>query len=94
MKFPIQLEQINGHFSASMLGNPALRVDAPSREAALSAMQTEISRRIQLGEIVWLDIPQPGMIDFVGILKDDPTLEELREEIYRQRDSKPYPDYE
>lgn len=94
MKFPVQVDQVNGHFSASLLGSPNLRAEGSSREAALSAMQTEISRRVQLGEIVWLDVPPPGMIDFVGILKDDPTLGELRDEIYRRRDLEPYPEYE
>src|SRR5437868_14535729 len=92
MKYPVQISQLNGKYSASLLGNPTLRVDAPSREAALSAIQTEIARRVQSGESVWLDIPPAGMVDFVGILKDDPTLDELVEEIYGQRDSEPYPD--
>ena len=91
MKFPVRIEQVNGHFSASLVGDPAVRVEAPSRESVLAAMKAELARCIDSGEIVLIDVPSTGVTDFVGILKDDPTLEEMVEEIYRQRDLEPYP---
>jgi hypothetical protein len=92
MTLPIRIEQVNGLFSASLIGDPAVRVEAPTRATALTQMQFEISRRMQNGEIVFMDIPPAGTVDFVGILKDDPTLDELRDEIYRLRDLEPYPE--
>jgi hypothetical protein len=73
------------------LGDPTVRVTAPTRAEALVSMQNELHRRMQSGEIVWLDVPAPEPVDFVGILKDDPTLEELVADIYRRRDAEPYP---
>ena len=94
MQFPIHVEQINGHYSAVLIGGPVIRVTAPSRAEVLVRMRNELVRRVQTGEIVWVDVPAPDSIDFVGILKDDPTLEDLREEIQRRRDAEPYPEYE
>jgi hypothetical protein len=91
MQFPIHIEHINGHYSAVLLGGPAIRVTAPSRAEVLVQMRNELFRRVQTGEIVWVDIPAPDPVDFVGILKDDPTLEDLLAEIYRRRDAEPYP---
>ena len=34
-----------------------------------------------------VDFPFDTPVDFMGILADDPTLNELRDEIYRQRDA-------
>ncbi|HJZ89489.1 MAG TPA: hypothetical protein VKE40_01365 [Gemmataceae bacterium] len=94
MQFPIQIEQSNGHYSAVLVGGPTIRVTAPSRAEVLVRMKNELVRRVQTGEIVWVDIPAPDPVEFVGILKDDPTLEDLREEIKRRRDADPYPEYE
>jgi len=94
MQFPIHIEQVNGHYSAVLVGGPAIRVTAPSRAEVLVRMKNELVRRVQTGEIVWVDIPAPEPVDFVGILKDDPTLEDLRDEIKRRRDAEPYPEYE
>jgi hypothetical protein len=94
MQFPIHVEQSNGHYSAVLMGGPAIRVTAPSRAEVLVRMKNELVRRVQTGEIVWVDIPAPDPVDFVGILKDDPTLEDLREEMKRRRDAEPYPEYE
>jgi hypothetical protein len=94
MVVPIRVEQVNGHFSAELVGDPTVRVEAPSRAAVLGRMQAELAQRIRTGEIVLLDVPVTGFVDFVGILKDDPTIEDLVKEIYRQRDLEPYPDSE
>ncbi len=93
MALSVRVEQVNGHYSASLLGDAAVQVDGPSRESALALLRDEVSRRMAAGELVNLNVPNVG-IDFVGILKDDPTLEDLREEIARQRDLEPYPVYE
>ena len=91
MSLPVRIEQLNDHFTASLLGDPNVRVEATSRAAALNQLQFEVSRRLQTGEIVMMDVPSAGLVDFVGMLKDDPTLEELIDDIYRQRDLEPYP---
>ena len=91
MQLPVHVEQVNGHFEAVLLGRPSIRVEAPSRTEALARLRMEISRRLVAGDLVMLDIPVAPLPDIVGILKHDPTLPELVEEIYRQRDAEPYP---
>lgn len=91
MRFPIHVEQVNGHYSAVLVGDPAIRVTAPSRAEVLVRIRNELAHRVQTGEIVWVDVPTPEPVEFVGMFKDDPTLEELVSDIYRHREAEPYP---
>ena len=91
MTFPIQIEQTNGTFTASVLGSQNIRAVARTRAEVIAALRNELDRRITVGEITTLDVPAVGVTSFAGIFKDDPTLAELRDEIYRQRDLEPYP---
>jgi hypothetical protein len=90
MAFPIFIHQDNGHFVATLVGVPEVRVSAPTRDAALAQMQTELRQRMACGEIVFLELPQPGgIMAIAGKYRDDPTLADIRDEIYRQRDAEP-----
>ena len=90
MTIPIQIEQTNGTFTASVLGNQNIRAVAPSRDEVLAALRNELDRRINVGELTTLDVPSVGVTSFAGIFKDDPTLEEIVNEAYRRRDAEPY----
>lgn len=94
MQFPVHVEQVNGHYEAALLGRPSIRAEAPSRAEALVKLRLQVSQSIHAGDLVLLDISVSKTIDFVGILEHDPTLAELREEIYRNRAAEPYPEYE
>jgi hypothetical protein len=87
MTFTVRLEQTDGSYVASVAGDASLRVQGSTREVALDRLRTELSRRIDRGEIVILDIPPTGVTSFAGIFKDDPTLDEIVDEAYRQRDA-------
>lgn len=87
MQFPILVEQSNGKFMATLLGGSTLRVQAPTREAVVAQLQAEIHERIRRGELVLLDVPPTGVTSFGGIFRDDPTLDEMVTDIYRQRDA-------
>ena len=86
MSFPIWVHQENGHFRASLLGSPDLCVTAPTRETALAQMHTLLQDRYRSGELVMMNV-QPDLMDLAGKYKDDETLTEICEEIYRQRDA-------
>jgi hypothetical protein len=91
MSFPVFIHQDNGHFVATLLGAPDVRVTGPTREDALTKMQAALEQRVLVGEIVFLDVPpeEEGIMASAGKYRDDPTLADIRAEIYRERDAEP-----
>ena len=89
MSFPIFIHQDNGHFVATLVGEPEMRVTASTRAGALASMQSMLEQRFTHGELVFLDLPKKGVLSFAGKYKDDPTLSEICDEIYRARDAEP-----
>jgi hypothetical protein len=87
MTVPVLIEPTNGQFSATLAGAPQLRCIRPSRDEAVAALQSELAQKIQAGELVNLDVAPLGVSGLVGRFKDDPTLCETRDEIYRERDA-------
>jgi hypothetical protein len=43
------------------------------------------------GQIAFLEIPPCSVTDFIGIFHDDPTMDEICGEAYRQRDAERNP---
>ncbi len=90
MSFPVFIHQDNGHFIATLVGAPEVRVESLTREGALAEMQTILERRVSRGELMLLDVaPKLGIMAIAGKFKDDDSLREICEEIYRQRDAEP-----
>ena len=89
MSFPVRIHQDNGHFVATLIGVPDVHVIAPTRDAALAAMQAVLQQRMFSGELVFLDPAPKGIMSLAGKYRDDPTLADIREEIYRERDAEP-----
>ena len=87
MTLPVHVVQTNGTFTASVLGDEKVRADGPTREAAREALRAELLRKKASGEIVWLTVEPVGVTDLAGIWADDPTLDDMVAEIYRQRDA-------
>ncbi len=87
MILPVHIEQTNGVFTAFVVGDPTVRAEAPTKEAAIASLRADVNRRIAAGEIVLMDLAPLPVTAFAGILKDDPTLDEMVAEIYRQRDA-------
>jgi hypothetical protein len=90
MSFPIFIHQDNGQYTATLLGAPDVRVSAPTRQAALAQMQAALEQRYAAGELVFLEVPaRKGVLAFAGRFKDDSTLADIRDQIYRERDAEP-----
>jgi hypothetical protein len=90
MAFPIFIHQDNGQYTATLLGAPDVRVSAPTRQEALAQMQAALEQRLAAGELVFLDVPAPeGIMAAAGKHQDDPFLDDIVEDIYRQRDAEP-----
>jgi hypothetical protein len=87
MTFPILVQPTDGRFHASVLGSPAITADGATKQEALDALRANINERLANGELVLLDVPYRAVTDFAGLFKDDPTLKEIVEGIYRERDA-------
>ncbi|MCY2993215.1 MAG: hypothetical protein NTY19_35825 [Planctomycetota bacterium] len=53
----------------------------------MAELQKVVSERVTHGQIASLEIRPCSVIDFIGIFHDDPTLDEICEEAYLQRDA-------
>lgn len=89
MSFPVFVHQDNGHFVATLVGSPEVRVTAATRASAIAQMQTALEERFAQGELVFLEVPSDGFMSLAGKYKDDDSMTEICEEIYRQRDAEP-----
>ena len=87
MVFPVLVQANNGHFTASLVGVPNLSVEEPTRAQAISALRVEIQQRIELGELLQLEVDAIGVSQLAGKYKDDPTLREICEHAYQLRDA-------
>jgi hypothetical protein len=87
MTFPVLVEAQNGHFTASLVGVPSLSVVESTRSQAIAALKAEIRQRVELGELLSLEIDTIGISDLAGKYSDDPTLREICEQAYQMRDA-------
>jgi len=90
MTVPVWVEQQNGKFTASVLGSPQVKAEGATREQAVAAVTAQLRSCVKAGEVVLVDIDNPGFVGIsglAGIFKDDPTLREICEEAYRLRDA-------
>ncbi|MCE9556926.1 MAG: hypothetical protein K8T91_26560 [Planctomycetes bacterium] len=53
-------------------------------------MQNELAQKVAAGELVNIDLPPVGVSGLAGLFKDDPTLSEIIDDIYRERDADPH----
>lgn len=88
MSVSVQVEQSEGQFCASPLGMAGLRFVGPSREEVLISLRRALAHKLANGELVDLEIePLLGVSGQSGRFRDDPTLLEIRDQIYHDRDS-------
>jgi hypothetical protein len=87
MTFPVTVHPSNGQFVAALVGAPEVRATAPTRQEALAALESAIARRLDQGELVALDVRGRGLAGLFGKYRDDPTLREICEAAYKERDA-------
>ena len=87
MSFSVLVETQDGQIAASLAGAPDVRVVQPTRSQAIAALKSEIQQRIEIGELVSLDVEAVGVSSLAGSYADDPTLDEICEEAYQLRDT-------
>lgn len=94
MRYPVQIEQQNGHYHASVVTVPTLTKTAPTRAEVLRLIQDALLEYVQHTEIVYVEIPTADVaapatdhwLTTAGIFADDPTLLPMLEEVYASRD--------
>ena len=91
MTFPVLLERYDGQFVASLVGAPNVRAVEPTRSQAISAREAEIHQRIELGELLSLEIDTIGISNIAGKYSTDSTLREIRDNAYQIRDAETNP---
>jgi hypothetical protein len=87
MNFSVMVQPAHGQFEATLVGAPDVRATAPTRALALAALETVIEKRVEQGELVTLEIGRKGLAGLFGIFRDDPTLQDICDEAYKERDA-------
>ena len=90
MTFPVIVHPAAGQFEAALVGAPDVCVTAATREEALAKLESAISMRLDQGELVMLEVRRRGLAGLAGLFgkfRDDPTLREICEEAYKERDA-------
>lgn len=89
MSFPVRIRTEGNEFVATLLGAPEVRATGRTRDATLIAMRAVLQELVDRGDLVVLELPSEGILALAGKYRDDPTLQEICDEIYRLRDSEP-----
>ncbi|MCL0077294.1 hypothetical protein M1O12_04685 [Dehalococcoidia bacterium] len=63
----------------------------PTRSQAISALEAEIHQRIELGELLSLEIDTICISNIAGKYSTDSTLREIRDNAYQIRDAETNP---
>lgn len=87
MTLPVLVEDCDGQFAASLVGEPKVRVVGATRSQAIDALKAEIEQRVAQGELVSLDIETIGVSNLAGKYKADPTLRAICDDAYEARDA-------
>jgi hypothetical protein len=87
MTFPVLVHPSNGQFEATLVGAPDVRATAGTREQALAALESAIAQRLDRGDLVALEIRRRGLAGLFGKYRDDPTLREICDQAYQEREA-------
>ncbi|OAI55174.1 hypothetical protein AYO44_00225 [Planctomycetaceae bacterium SCGC AG-212-F19] len=87
MTFPVIVHPSQGQFEAALVGAPDVRATAATREEALAALESAIAKRLAHGDLVALEVPRRGLTGLFGKYRDDPTLRDICEAAYHERDA-------
>lgn len=90
--YKILLEQTaDGQSSATVLGLPDCYVIALTPQAAISQLQTRLTKRLATAQIVSVEIsasePQNPWVEFAGIFRDDPDFADIALSLRAERNS-------
>jgi predicted RNase H-like HicB family nuclease len=87
MTFPVIVHTSAGQFEASLVGAPEVSATAATRDEALARLESAISKCLDQGDLVALEVRRRGLAGQFGRFRDDPTLREICAEAYKERDA-------
>ncbi len=87
MNFSGMVHNVHGQFEAALVGAAEVRATSATRADMLAALETVIEKRVQQGELVTLEIGRKGLAGLFGKYRDDPTLQDICDEAYKERDA-------
>lgn len=87
MTFSEMVHAVQGEFEATLVGAPDVRATASTRAEALAALETALEKRVEQGELATLEIGRKGLGGLFGKYRDDPTMQDICDEAYRERDA-------
>jgi predicted RNase H-like HicB family nuclease len=87
MTFPVLVHGASGQFEAALVGAPEVCATGATREGVLAALESAIEKRLDQGELVALEVRRGGLASLFGRFRDDPTLREICEEAYQERNA-------
>jgi hypothetical protein len=87
MNFSVTVYPTAGQFEASLVGSPNVSATAPTRAQALAALEIAIEKRVAQGELLTLEIGRKGLAGLFGKYRDDPTIQDICDEAYKERDA-------
>jgi predicted RNase H-like HicB family nuclease len=87
MTFSVTVHPSNGQFEAALIGAPDVCATASTRDEALAALESAIAKRLDQGQLVALEVRRQGLAGLFGKYRDDPTLREICEAAYQERDA-------
>jgi predicted RNase H-like HicB family nuclease len=87
MTFSVSVHPSNGQFEAALIGAPDVCATASTRDEALAALESAIAKRLDQGQLVALEVRRQGLAGLFGKYRDDPTLREICEAAYQERDA-------
>jgi len=87
MTVTVMVRQSGDQYSASLVGLSTIEAIRPTRSEALAALEHELTAKIASGELVDLELGRRGVSGLSGKFRDDPALQEICDDIYRQRDA-------
>jgi hypothetical protein len=87
MNFSVMVHAVHGQFEATLVGAPDVRATAPTRVEALATLETALEKQVEQGELVTLEIGRKGLAGLFGKYRDDPTLQDICDEAYKERDA-------
>ncbi len=85
MSFSVWVETREGQFAASLAGVPGLVVVESTRTKAIASLREEIQHRVELGDLLSLEIKTTGVSSLAGKYSADPTLGDICDEAYQLR---------
>jgi hypothetical protein len=87
MTFAVLVTPERGQYTATLVGAPDVCVTGTSRDGVLTALSDQISQRVASGELTALEVRTSGIQSLLGRFADDPTLQEICDDAYLQRDA-------